>query len=339
MADNRILCVLLTALCCTGSPNGLTAEEPSLNPFDFRSALGIGQGEIVFNYTLGGRQFWGDVQCFHDWRIQRNVFTGHYRLLDGSDRRHASGTLEVCREKLAQIRKTSQLPPMSGRAVILLHGIFRSSHAMRWIGDQVVGDDALPLSLDYPSTQISISAAAEYVDSVVSQLDGIDQIDFVCHSLGGLVLRAYLAEHADPRIRRIVMIGTPNQGAEMADLLQGFWLYRGLFGPAGRELNRDPEGIIPKLPVPPMEFAVIAGARGVPDGWNLLIPGDDDGTVTVASTRLVGAADFVTVPVLHSFLISDPQVAEMTDRFLREGRLRADGNPEPIVEIQSVEDR
>src|SRR5262249_52965874 len=139
-------------------------------------------------------------------------------------------------------------------------------------------------------------------------------------------------------IRRVVMIGTPNQGAEMADLLQGFWLYRGLFGPAGRELNRDPEGIIPKLPVPSMEFAVIAGARGVPEGWNMLIPGDDDGTVTVASTRLVGATDFVTVPALHSFLISDPMVAEMTDRFLREGRLRADGKPDPIVESPAAKE-
>ena len=63
----------------------------------------------------------------------------------------------------------------------------------------------------------------------------------------------------------------------------------------------------------------------------MLIPGDDDGTVTVASTRLVGAADFATVPALHSFLISDPVVADMTGRFLREGRLRAEGDREPIL--------
>ena len=35
--------------------------------------------------TLGGRQFWGDVHYFRGWRIQQNVFTKHYRLLDPGD--------------------------------------------------------------------------------------------------------------------------------------------------------------------------------------------------------------------------------------------------------------
>ena len=43
--------------------------------------------------TLGGKQFWADELFFHQWRIQRNVFTGHCRLLDEHDLRHASGTL------------------------------------------------------------------------------------------------------------------------------------------------------------------------------------------------------------------------------------------------------
>src|SRR6187401_3193442 len=64
--------------------------------------------------TLGGRQFWADVECLHQWRIQQNVLTGHFRLLDGDDYRHASGTRESCRRKLDEIRSTRNLPPMSG---------------------------------------------------------------------------------------------------------------------------------------------------------------------------------------------------------------------------------
>jgi pimeloyl-ACP methyl ester carboxylesterase len=148
--------------------------------------------------------------------------------------------------------------------------------------------------------------------------------------MGGLVVRAYLAEHADERIRRMVMIATPNRGAELADLLKRNLVYRGLFGPAGRQLST--EGLIPTLPTPDFEFAVIAGARGTPTGWNRLIPGDDDGTVTVESTRLAGAADFATVPTIHTFLVGEPDVADMTRRFLREGKLRAEGDRQPIVE-------
>jgi hypothetical protein len=61
-------------------------------------------GSFFTMQTLGGRQFWGDVQFFRGWRIQRNIFTGHYRLLDEHDFRHAWGTLDECRAKLEQVR-------------------------------------------------------------------------------------------------------------------------------------------------------------------------------------------------------------------------------------------
>ena len=50
----------------------------------------------------------------------------------------------------------------------------------------------------------------------------------------------------------------------------------------------------------------------------------------VEETRLPGAADFITVPRLHSFLMQDPGVIAATRRFLSEGRLRADGPTQPI---------
>lgn len=306
------------------------AEEPEVGLFSPITALDLNQKVSVLNQTFGGRQFWGDVQFFHDWHIQQNVFTQHYRLLDGQDRRHATGTLEECQKKLEEIKKAKKLAPMKGHAVILLHGIFRSSYSLKWLGEQLAEDGLVPIPMDYPSTQVSIPDAAEYLHQVISRLDGIDEIDFVTHSMGGLVVRAYLAQHADERIRRMVMIATPNRGAEMADLLKRNVFYRGLFGPAGKQLAK--EGLIPTLPTPEFEFAVIAGARGTPTGWNRLIPGDDDGTVTVESTRLSGAADFATVPTIHTFLIGEPDVADMTRRFLREGKLRAEGDRQPIVE-------
>ena len=29
--------------------------------------------------TFGGRQFWGDLYYFHEWRIQQNELTKHHR--------------------------------------------------------------------------------------------------------------------------------------------------------------------------------------------------------------------------------------------------------------------
>ena len=49
--------------------------------------------------TLGGKQFWSDELVFHDWRIQRHVYTDHYRLLDDKDQRRAWGTWKHCKER------------------------------------------------------------------------------------------------------------------------------------------------------------------------------------------------------------------------------------------------
>ncbi len=95
--------------------------------------LGAGGGSGPPNLlmpTLGGKQFWGDEAFLHGWHIQKNALTGHYRLLDERNFRHAWGNLAECQNRLAQIRREQKLPPMQGPAVIVLHGLVRSHSSM-----------------------------------------------------------------------------------------------------------------------------------------------------------------------------------------------------------------
>ncbi|WP_437226714.1 esterase/lipase family protein [Planctomicrobium sp. SH661] len=289
-----------------------------------------------FNFdtpTLGGRQFWGDVVFFQGYRIQHNVLTNHFRLLDPGDVRRAWGAREDCQSALDRIRTELQLPPMTGKAVILIHGIFRSSKSLETISNRLKEEGYLVVGFDYPSTRHALVDSARYLASVIESLQGVEQIDVVVHSMGGLLLRTYVREsqtHPDPRLHRVVMLGVPNQGARMANLLQNNWLFRVAYGPAGQQLVEDPEGFIATLPVPNAEFAVIAGVRGTPDGWNPLIPGDDDGTVSVEATKLPGAADFIEIPSLHSLMVWNANVIDATVRFLKTGALRESGIRVPI---------
>lgn len=280
--------------------------------------------------TLGGRQFWGDVHYFRGWRIQQNVFTKHYRLIDPCDFRHTFGSFEECHATLKKIRTEKNLAPDAGPAVIMIHGLLQSSKCMSEMGAALRTAGYTTIEFDYPSTQVSIPEAARYLDRLIQSLEGFDEINFVVHSMGGLVVRAYTMEYEDLRIKRMVMLGTPNRGAELADITQQYWIVRTAGGPSARQLGTRADGLIPKLPVPKFEFAVIAGSRGTSTGWNPLIPGDDDGTVTVASTRLSGATDFATVRALHSRLLRNEEVLTQTVSFLKDGRLRADGETHPI---------
>ena len=280
--------------------------------------------------TLGGRQFWSDCHFFRGWRIQKHAYSGHFRLLDPSDIRRAWGTLEECQEALSVEKKTRQLAPMSGTAVIALHGILRSSKSWSEMQRVLEPDGYTFVSFDYPSTQQPINDFADQLQSLIVSLEGIEQIYLIGHSMGGLIVRKWCQHYSDPRVTRLVMIGTPNSGAEIATMFQKNLLFRWIFGPSGQQLVDDPDEFIGTLPKPTMEFAVIAGAKGDADGYNPLIPGDDDGVVSLQSARLGGAVDSISFPALHSFQPWNPEVMEATRLYLKTGSLRASGDREPI---------
>lgn len=136
----------------------------------------------------------------------------------------------------------------------------------------------------------------------------------------------------------MVMLGTPNRGAELADMLKQNVIFRTVYGPAGQELVTDPNATIGTLPTPAFEFGVIAGGQGDDRGFNPLLAGDDDGTVTITSARLAGAADFLRVPRIHSFLMSDETAIAAVKCFLEHGRFSLNREPVPIVK-ETVECR
>jgi hypothetical protein len=106
--------------------------------------------ETMFGKTLGGMQFWGDVHNFRGWRIQQNVFTKHYRLIDPDDVRHAYGSQEDCLKILTSIREKRKLEPPTGPAVILIHGLMRSSKCMATMQAKFNEEGYSTLVFDYP---------------------------------------------------------------------------------------------------------------------------------------------------------------------------------------------
>ncbi|MCA9067453.1 MAG: alpha/beta fold hydrolase [Planctomycetaceae bacterium] len=279
--------------------------------------------------TLGGMQFWGDVAYCHGWRIQHNTFFKQHRLLDPDNCRHCSGTLEDCQKALDEIKKEKNLPKMSGHAVVLIHGIIRSSKSFTKMAETLKKDGYTVIGFDYPSTQVEITQSAEYLHQLLESLEGVEKISFVVHSMGGLVVRSFLKEHQDDRIQRMVMLGVPNQGANIADMLKNNVFFKLIYGPAGKQLGID-EGFIANLPTPKFEFGVIAGARGDEKGYNPLVPGDDDGTVSVESARLPGAADYAAIQCLHSFIMNHAETIAYTSHFLKTGQFRKAGEKQPI---------
>ncbi len=272
--------------------------------------------------TLGGRQIWGDVLLHVGFRIQRNVFTGGHRLLDPWDIRLARGDMSDCRAVLERVCATRKITPRSDHLVLCLHGFLRTKEVFlpmtRYL--RSLGYEAW--ALNYPSTRLSLQDCAMQVEEVLDNMVGIRKVSFVCHSMGGMVARALLAREGAwvdrLDVNRVVMIATPNRGAEMAERLSSVPVLGPVHGPALVQLRPE---LAADLPQPTVRFGLIAGARGDGKGWNPLLKGDDDMTVSTSSVLIPGAEDtWVVQGALHTFIHRRPDVVRATERFLRTGR-------------------
>lgn len=289
--------------------------------------------------TLGGTQFWADELFFHQWRIQRNAVTGHCRLLDPNDVRQAWGTFETCRQALEEIKRKRKLPAMQGKGVVVLHGLGRTRASMNklCIFLQQQGGYTV-FNVGYPSTRRGIGEHARALAHILENLGGIEEINFVAHSMGNIVIRRYLADQSDeaggrrpdPRLKRFVMIGPPNHGSIAAAKIDDSGVVATVLGKPSQQLGDEWPWLETSLATPAFEFGIVAGGLGNDQGLNPLLPGDDDGVVTVASTRLAGAGDFVLVPVLHSLLINDADVLRYTLRFLQHGHFISADRRQPV---------
>ena len=217
------------------------------------------------------------------------------------------------------------LPLLSSAAdnqecVILLHGLCRTSRSMGPMERALTASGYHVLNVDYPSRTASIEKLSEEtIGRVVAdcQKDGATKIHFVTHSLGGILVRSYLSRHTIPNLGRVVMLGPPNQGSEVVDKLGSWWVFKKLNGPAGNELGTGKDSTPNKLGPASFCVGVIAGDHSI--NWinSLLIPGRDDGKVSVERTKLAGMTDHIVLHITHPFLMRNRTVIRQTIQFLR----------------------
>ena len=208
--------------------------------------------------------------------------------------------------------------------VIFLHGISRSYRSL--IKLQQAVDDAgfATRNIGYPSRDKALSDLVDDIHPAITPFaeanDGATH--FVCHSMGGLLARAYIARYRPARLGRVVMLGTPNGGSEVADTFKDWLLYRLYFGPAGQQLmtvrNAATEALLPAVDYP---VGIIAGNRSLdPITTRFMLPGANDGRVTVARTRLDGMADHLVTAASHALMMKNKEAIAQTIAFLKHGR-------------------
>ena len=211
-------------------------------------------------------------------------------------------------------------PPAEEReSVVLVHGLGRTEQSfavmaqrLRWAGYEVtsVGYDSRSAPLEEHASRL-----AGAVESCCSEAV---KLHFVGHSMGGIVIRRYLADSPPATLGRVVLLAPPSRGSELAERLREHPVAAEMLGPAGRALGTGKQDLPATLPPPAYEMGIVAGNRSINPVGSAVIPGADDGAVALDRVGVAGVP-IVILPRSHTFIMNSRHAADAVVLFLRTG--------------------
>ncbi len=224
---------------------------------------------------------------------------------------------------LVFLLSAASTPAAAVDCVVLLHGLARTAASMDAMQQALADAGFETANIDYPSRhhtveELAVMAVPEGIEACRAK-PGVGRIHFVTHSLGGILVRQFLADNELEDLGRVVMLAPPNQGSNAVDELNHLPGFDWLNGPAGRQLGKGEASVPLRLGPANFELGVIAGSRTIDPITSAVLDNPDDGRVSVVDTRLEGMRDFIVVEHSHAFIMRMREPIELTIRFLTRG--------------------
>jgi len=203
-------------------------------------------------FTLGGKQFWEDVFCYQNWRIQRHYRTHVYRLLDHWDICHASGSFEDCRQAFVKLIEIYEIPRQKGKLVVLLHGFSESKDIFKSLCGALEKENYNVADINYPSLKKTIKEHVDQLNFFLTHIEDVSEVSFITNGTGCILLRHLFKNNSSLSdkisIGKIINVNPTNLGSEWCTAFSSFKLINWFIGQSLKPYTVVNVKRAPKLP-------------------------------------------------------------------------------------------
>jgi hypothetical protein len=260
--------------------------------------------------TLGGLCFWTDTKVNQGCRIQKNVLTGHFRLLNADDYRIAWGTYDDCLTGFSSLAA----PLSTSKKVLLIHGLTIKKNSLEPL-QKCLEEEGY--EVEYFRFSCFYEPLEKTAKSLANVLSGFKQKShIVTHSTGAILMRQYEEDYDSKGVDKIAMLTAPNNGVLFVDRLRNLSL-SGLLGVNGKRLHSGPLGLGQRLPEPSVDFITISGSNRDSNYYFPLtfLSDSHDGLLTTKTGALLSAQMNYVVKAHHFTIMNKTSVKEIVTDF------------------------
>lgn len=209
-------------------------------------------------------------------------------------------------------------PDLEKESVILIHGMKSTGRSMHKIQVSLESYNYNVIVCSYESNKAINEITVELFDALAPIIRSSPKVHFVTHSLGGIILRNFLKDNMPQNLGNVVMLGPPNKGSQHIDYFSRFSFFTNYWGPPSKELGTKEDSLPNILPDINFHCGIIAGSKKGIIG--LILPGDNDGKVTIDSAFENGASELLVLPVNHTEMLKDNDAISNLIHFLKCGK-------------------
>ncbi|MDA3915396.1 MAG: alpha/beta hydrolase [Deltaproteobacteria bacterium] len=207
---------------------------------------------------------------------------------------------------------------MKDEITIIVHGFNKDKHDMGFMKQGLCDSGFKTVLVDLPTTFGTIEDCKNSLDAQINNLiKKYRVVNYVGHSMGGLIIRAYINDTKQNNVEKCVFIATPHRGSRLADIANRIPFYAKIFRPIESLLSGS--NLFPPTLDQNIKVGLIAGNKNTGFLGKLFLTNESDGRVEVASVEFKDADEFIVLPFGHQKIHHQHKTLILVKNFLLQG--------------------